>query len=504
MEVEWYMSALWTMGWEIVFTPSVFGPFLAGVLLGVIFGAMPGVSASMAVVLALPSVYRMDSVAAIVFLVAVYCASITGGSITAILYRVPGTSSSAPTALDGYTMAQRGETGKALGISLMASSAGGLAGTFFMIWAAPLFSTAARALNPSEWFGVLLFSMLVLACLDRRNFVKTLISGLLGLFLACVGKDPIGDNVRLAGGNAYLLSGIEMLPVMIGVFAAAEVLKRTEKGNNTSWADLEKPKTKEPIKIILPGFGELFRQWKTWLRSSFLGILVGILPGAGATIASFLSYAIEKRVSKQKHLLGTGISEGIMASEAANNAATGGSMVPLLSLGIPGGNAAAIIMAVMAAQGVFLGPDLMVSHPKYLAGVFGSMVLTNLFMVAAAIFLAKSFARFLLVPYSLSGPVILMTAAAAAYGLHGQFADVVLMAGAGIFGCVFIRLGYNASALILGMLLGPMCEASFRRAYMAEGSFMWIFTNPDTTAILMICVVMLLYPLAKQFVVRRT
>ncbi len=161
-------------------------------------------------------------------------------------------------------------------------------------------------------------------------------------------------------------------------------------------------------------------------------------------------------------------------------------------------------MAVMAAQGVFLGPDLMVSHPKYLAGVFGSMVVTNLFMVAAAIFLAKSFARFLLVPYSLSGPVILMTAVAAAYGLHGHFADVVLMAGAGIFGCVFVRLGYNASALILGMLLGPMCEASFRYAYMTEGSFMWIFTNPDTTAILMICVVMLLYPLAKQFVVRRT
>lgn len=458
----------------------------------------------MAVALALPFVCSMDSVTGIVFLVAVYCASITGGSITAILFRVPGTSSSAPTAIDGYTMAQRGEAGKALGLSLTASAVGGLAGTWIMILAAPLLSAAAKGLAPSEWFAVLLLSMLVLACLDRGNFVKTLISGLFGLFLACVGKDPVSGMARFTGGSSFLLSGIQMLPVMIGLFAMTEVFKRTAKGRQISWTDREKPEAREPLKIMLPGFGELCRQWGTLLRASLLGIVVGILPGAGATIASFLSYAVEKRVSKQKHLLGTGISEGIVASEAANNAATGGSMVPLLSLGIPGGNAAAIIMAVMAAQGVFMGPGLMEKQPEYVAGVFGSMFLTNLIMVAAAILLAKGFARFLLAPYSLLGPVILMAAVIAAYGLHGSFADVVVMAGAGMLGFLFVRLGYNPSALILGMLLGPVCETSFRSAYvLADGSFRWVFTNPDTTAILMVCAAMLFYPLVKRFLIRR-
>lgn len=283
-------------GLKIVLTPSTFLMITAGTILGVIFGAMPGVSASMAVALALPFAYAMNPVIAIAFLVAVYCASITGGGITAILFRIPGTPSSAPTTFDGYPMAQRGEAGKALGFSLVASAVGGLIAAFAMALISPQLSAVALKFGPSELFAVSFLGLSVLSCLDSGNIVKTLISGLLGLLLACVGMDPMLGIARFTWGNSTLLSGIEMIPVMIGLFAVTEVLKQTVKqkkidGNQES-------ENNGRMKTVLPSFAELWETKITMLRASILGTVVGILPGAGATIASFLSYAIEKKESR--------------------------------------------------------------------------------------------------------------------------------------------------------------------------------------------------------------
>lgn len=484
-------------GLKIILTPSTFLLITAGTILGVIFGALPGVSASMAVALALPFAYAMNPVIAIAFLVAVYCASITGGGITAILFKIPGTPSSAPTTFDGYPMAQRGEAGKALGFSLVASAVGGMVAAFAMALISPQLSSIALKFGPSELFAVSFLGLSVLSCLDSDNIVKTLISGLLGLFLACIGMDPMLGIARFTWGSSTLLSGIEMIPVMIGLFAVTEVLKQTGKPR-TKLESVSKDDDGSKVKTVLPGFKEIWDTKATMVRSSVLGTIVGILPGAGATIASFLSYAIEKKVSKRADKLGTGIADGIVASEAANNAATGGSMVPLLSLGIPGGNAAAIMMTALVIKGVQIGPLLVKTQPDYLASVFGSMFVTNIVMVIVAMAVAKVFAKILAVPYTILGPVIVMLATIGAYALKNNSGDVLLMATAGIIGYLFVKLKYNSAALVLGLVLGQMSESNFRRAYtLTNGSLATIFTKPITAVLMTACVIMLVYPLIK-------
>lgn len=494
------MFDLLSTGLSIVLNPTTFLMLAGGTILGVIFGAMPGVSASMAVALALPFAYSMQPVISIAFLVSVYCASITGGGITAILFKIPGTPSSAPTTFDGYPMAQRGEAGKALGFSLIASAFGGMVAAFAMALVSPQLSAVALEFGPSELFAVSFLGLSVLSCLDSDNIVKTLISGLIGLLLACVGMDPMLGIARYTWGNSTLLSGIEMIPVMIGLFAVTEVLKQTMKPKKIDTKS-DSTSGEKGMGSVVPKFAEIWATKFTMIRASVLGTVVGILPGAGATIASFLSYAIEKKVSKHPEKLGTGIPDGIVASEAANNAATGGSMVPLLSLGIPGGNAAAIMMTALVIQGVQIGPMLIKTQPEYLSSVFGSMIVTNIIMVIVALGVAKVFAQILAVPYSILGPVICIFATIGAYALNNNTGDVMLMAGAGIIGYMFVKLGYNSAALVLGLVLGSMCESNFRRAYtLTDGNMIQIFTKPITAVIMIACVIMLVYPFVKPLI----
>ena len=497
------MFDLLVTGFSIVFAPATFLFIVGGTIIGVIFGAMPGVSASMAVALALPFAYAMKPIVAIAFLVSVYCASITGGGITAILFKIPGTPSSAPTTFDGYPMAQRGEAGKALGYSLIASAFGGLVAAFAMALISPQLAAVALKFGPSELFAVSFLGLSVLSCLDSDNIVKTLISGCIGLLLACIGMDPMLGIARFTFGSSTLLGGIEMIPVMIGLFAVTEVLKQTNKQKKI---DVEKDSTAKggDTSAKLPSLKELWETKWTMIRASVLGTVVGILPGAGATIASFLAYAIEKKVSKHPELLGTGIPDGIVASEAANNGATGGAMVPLLSLGIPGGNAAAIMMTALVIQGVQVGPLLIKQQPEYLASVFASMFVTNIVMVVVSMGIARVFAKILSVPYSILGPVIVMLATIGAYATNNNTGDVVLMVGAGIIGYLFSKLKYNSAALVLGLVLGQMCESNFRRAYtLTNGSIVAIFSKPITFVIVTACVIMLVYPFIKPLVSKK-
>ncbi|MBP3803044.1 MAG: tripartite tricarboxylate transporter permease [Oribacterium sp.] len=497
------MFDLLVTGFSIVFAPATFLFIVGGTIIGVIFGAMPGVSASMAVALALPFAYAMKPIVAIAFLVSVYCASITGGGITAILFKIPGTPSSAPTTFDGYPMAQRGEAGKALGYSLIASAFGGLVAAFAMALISPQLAAVALKFGPSELFAVSFLGLSVLSCLDSDNIVKTLISGCIGLLLACIGMDPMLGIARFTFGSSTLLGGIEMIPVMIGLFAVTEVLKQTNKQKKI---DVEKDSTAKggDTSAKLPSFKELWETKWTMIRASILGTVVGILPGAGATIASFLAYAIEKKVSKHPELLGTGIPDGIVASEAANNGATGGAMVPLLSLGIPGGNAAAIMMTALVIQGVQVGPLLIKQQPEYLASVFASMFVTNIVMVVVSMGIARVFAKILSVPYSILGPVIVILATIGAYATNNNTGDVVLMVGAGIIGYLFSKLKYNSAALVLGLVLGQMCESNFRRAYtLTNGSIMAIFSKPITFVIVTACVIMLVYPFVKPLISKK-
>ena len=488
------------MGFGVIFDPMTFLYIALGTIGGVIVGAMPGMSASMAVVLGMTFSYALDPMPALAFLVAVYCAAITGGSITAILFCIPGTPSSATTTFDGYPMAMRGEADVALGLSLITSAIGGLFSAFCMFFLTPQLAEAALEFGPSELFAVSFLGLSILTCLEDNNgnVLTTVISGLMGLWLACIGLDPILGNVRFTFGITKLVAGVEMIPVMIGLFAVTEVLKQLHKRDEI---DLSKQVTSN---TALRGLGLWKMKW-TILRGAVIGTIVGILPGAGATIASFLSYAIEVKCSSHPETFGHGEPLGLVASETANNAATGGAMVPLLALGIPGGNAAAIMATALAVKGVTMGPLLLTTEPGYMYATFASMMLTNVTMVIVSIVIAKVCAKVLAVSYHYLGTTIILLAALGSYSGAKSTGDVILMAIAGILGLSFKFLGLNSAALVLGLVLGQMCEKNMRNAVtLAKGDLVAAFvTKPITIVLLTACVLMFAWPIVRPMIQKR-
>lgn len=493
-------------GFAVVFEPSMFLLMVVAVMLGTIFGALPGVSATMAVALGVPFTYSMSPVKGIAFLVAIYCASITGGSITAILFKIPGTPSSAPTTIEGYALAQQGRAGYAMGVSLAASAMGGMFSALAMLLLSPQLTKAALSFGPSELFAVTFLGLSILTSLDSDNMNRCIISGLLGLFLSCVGIDPLLGIPRLTFGSSILTSGIEMIPVMIGIFAVTEVLKQTEK---STFLKAEDGIDGGKVKTEFPKLKEYWALKWNILRHSFIGTIVGILPGAGATIASFLSYSSEMKMCKHPELVGKGSVELLCASETSNNAATGGAMVPLLTMGIPGGSAAAIMMSALVLKGVQMGPLLLVNQPEFLAATFSSMFVANILMVFAAMLVARVFAKILAVPYSVLGPIIVMLATIGSYSTKNAIVDVQLMAIAGVVGFLFKACHFDATALILGLVLGPLCETNLRRAVtIANGDSIFekilgLLQRPITGFLLLVCVVMLLYPVIKPMLSKK-
>lgn len=479
-------------GVSIVFQPTMLLMVVLAIVLGTIFGALPGVSATIAVALGLTFTYTMEPIQAIVFLVAIYCSAITGGSITAILFKIPGVPSSAPTTFDGYPMAQKGQAGKALGVALFTSAVGGLFSAFAMFLLSRPLTNAALAFGPSDLFAITFMGLSILTCLDSDHVLTTLISGLLGLLLACIGQDKMYAVQRLTFGSRQLLAGVEMIPVLIGLFALTEVFKQT---NKKDFLNPEDGIGGGKVNTEMPTLKEMWSIKWIMLRCSIVGCIVGILPGAGATIASFLCYTMENKISKHPEKFGTGIIDGVAASETANNAATGGAMVPLLSLGIPGGNAAAVMMSALVLKGVQLGPLLLVNQPTYLGATFVSMFLANILMVVVAIGIAKIFAQILGVPYAYLGPIILMLALIGSYANQMSMADVQIMVIAGVIGLIVKACHFNSAAMVLGLVLGGMCEQNFSRAYtMARGNFATMFLRPIAGPIMIVCIVMLVTP----------
>lgn len=488
------MMELLMSGISAVFNPSMFFMVCVAIILGTVFGALPGVSATMAVALGLTFTYTMEPIPAIVFLTAIYCSSITGGSITAILFKIPGVPSSAPTTFDGYPMAQRGEAGKALGVALLASAIGGLISAIAMFALSQPLTAAALQFGPADLFAITFMGLSILTCLDSDHVLTTIISGLLGLLLACIGQDKMYAVQRLTYGSQQLLAGVEMIPVLIGLFAVTEVLKQTNPKKKRMTGDDGIGGGK--VNTQMPSIKEFLSIKWTLLRCSVVGTVVGILPGAGATIASFLCYTMENKISKYPEKFGTGIIDGIAASEASNNAATGGAMVPLLSLGIPGGNAAAVMMSALTLKGVQLGPLLLTNQPEYLSATFVSMIVTNILMVVVAMAIAKVFAQILAIPYSYLGPIIVMLALIGSYANQMAIADVRIMVLAGVLGLLVKVCHFNSAAIVLGLVLGSMCESNFSRAYlMSKANLGAMFFRPIAGVIMIVCIILLITPI---------
>jgi putative tricarboxylic transport membrane protein len=480
-----------------VFTPLNLALIIGGTAFGMICGALPGLSASMSIILLLPFTYGMQPVQAIVTLVAVYIGAACGGSISAILLRTPGTPEAVATTFDGYPMAMKGKAGRALGLAVSASSTGGIFSALMMILCAPLLATVALKFQSAEYFGLALLGLSCITSIGSKNQLKAVFACLMGLLLSTVGLDEINGLHRFVYGSPFLMNGINYIPVMIGSFALAEVYKIVEERTRSGGSAGEMIASKVSLEMIK--LKELVGKWITLLKSSIIGTVIGIVPAAGGAIAALVAYGEASRSSKTPEEFGKGIDEGILAPESANNAAVGGSMVPTMVLGIPGSPTAAVIMAAFMIHGLRPGPLLLKDQPILLNTIFIGIILASLLLFIVGRYITRQFARILKLPYPLLGTLVIVLGIIGAYALKNSFYDILLALIFSVVGYFFDRYKFSNSAMILGLILGSIAENSLRKQLIvSDGSLAGFFTRPIALVVLLFSLIAFLSPFIRN------
>ncbi|MEM1430386.1 MAG: tripartite tricarboxylate transporter permease [Pseudomonadota bacterium] len=468
--------------------PNLLVLLFAATLGGVIIGALPGLNATTGAALLLPFTITMDPIPAIAILTTIYCAATFAGAITAILINTPGTSASATTCLDGFPLAQRGEAGRALGMATVSSTIGGIISVVCLMLAAPLMARMAYNFAPPEYFALTVFGISMLATIGDGTPLKNIIAGALGVLLATVGKDLLTTVERFTFGFNELSEGIGFVPVMIGIFGISELLVQAERLNVERKQVFMKA-------IKLPSREDYRKVWKTILRSSGIGTFIGILPAEGATVASMIGYNEARRWSKTPEEFGKGAIEGIAGSEAANNSATGGAMVPTLALGIPGSPTAAVILAGLMVHGLQPGPTMFTDQAEFAYAIFWAMLLVNLMFIFVGLFGAKIFARVTFVPVQILWPVVFTFSIVGAYALDQSMLDVYIALAAGVIGYFMRRFGYSVVPLAIGLILGGMLEKRLGQSLIMLDDQWWLmFTRPLTLLFFVLTILALFGP----------
>lgn len=475
-------------GLALLGDPYILFVVFAGTIIGIIVGALPGISGSTTTALLLPLTIGMGPIPSIAFLGAIYCAANFGGSITAILVNSPGDPSASATAIDGYQMAVRGQAGRALGISAVASAIGGLFSIVVLIVAAPLLARVAYSFGPPEYFALAVFGLSMVAATGGESAIKNLIAGAFGVLIATVGLDLTTGVERFTFGIYSFSDGIEFVPVLIGLFALSELLEQAAAaGRGSSMIALGA--------VALPTWADLRKCAKTIALSSGLGTFIGILPALGATTAAVIAYSETKRWSKNKEEFGKGAIEGVAGPEAANNAAVGGAMVPALSLGIPGSATTAIILAGLIVQGVRPGPHLFNEQPQLLYAVFSSMLLANLLYLALGLGFAKTFARISMVPAPFLWPAVFVLSVIGAYAPNQSLAEVWVAIAFGFIGFAMRRFGFSPAPMVIGLVLGKMTEETFKQSLlMFDLSWSGFLDRPIALGLLLVTAALLIGP----------
>ena len=472
---------------SLIFTLEGLLVLILGTMLGIILGALPGIGSTVAVAIVLPFTLTMSQAPAILLLLAVYAGSVYGGSISAILINTPGTPQSAATCLDGYPMSQRGEAGIALGWSTMASIFGGITSAVLLIFAAPQLAAFALNFGPIETFALILLGMTCIVSVSEGSVFKGLLAGSVGVFLATVGGDPITGEARFTFGDYRLIAGFNLLAVVIGVFALSEVLLRA---SQTMSRDA---RLFQFDGIRLPALSQWKGRLKGLVKSIAIGCGIGVLPGTGAATAAFISYAEARRSSPRKDAFGTGEPDGIIASESANNAVTGGALVPTLALGIPGDAITAVMLATLTLHGITPGVRLMEENPVLITAIFSGFFLINLLLLPLGLLVSKGAAPLLRVSESLMLVAISVLCVVGVYFVRGNPFDLLVMVFAGVIGFLMRRQGYPMPPLVIGMVLGPTLELSLRQGLiLTDGSFLAFFTGHPIALTLMIIVLLAL------------
>ncbi|MDI6753227.1 MAG: tripartite tricarboxylate transporter permease [Thermodesulfobacteriota bacterium] len=467
-----------------------------GVTVGNIVGVLPGFGPVSAVAILIPLMYGVEPVSAIILLAGIYYGAMYGGSITSILLKIPGESSSVMTAIDGYELALKGRAGPALGISAIASFVAGTLSVIFLTFFAPLLASFALSFGAPEYFSLMVMGFAAVAVLSTGDALKGGISAVLGIILATVGSDVITGIPRFHFGSIYLLDGIDFLVVAIGVFAIAEVLDnvvtKSKFGQRLSYGKWTN---------LLPSLNDLKVSFWPTIRATFIGFTTGVLPGAGATIASFISYATEKRVSKYPEKFGTGVMEAVAGPEAANNAATGGAMVPLLTLGIPGSNVTAVMLGALMMLGLQPGPLLFKEHPTFVWGFIASMYVGNVMLLILNIPLIGVFVQVLRLSFPIIAILVLEISLVGVYAFNNNIFDLYIMFVFGIIGFLLKKLDFPLAPMILALVLGRIFEEHCRRSLIiSDGSFTIFLTRPISLTLLVVAVLVMFYPMILDFI----
>lgn len=468
---------------------------LLGTLTGLALGALPGLDATTGVALLLPVTYVLAPVPALMFFVSLYAAGVFAGSITAILFRIPGSSEAIMTAIEGHHFTARGEAGTALGVAIACSAIGGIVATVALFTVTPMLASVAIRFGPSEYFALGVLGLSCIAAVSAEDPMKGLIAALIGLLLSTVGIDQITGVKRFEFGITSILAGIPFVPAMIGLFAASEVYRRIAQRDLMLVA--EAADGDSHVRLRMPRLAELLRLRWTILRSSLLGLFVGILPGAGATTAAILSYSTEVRLSKDPSGFGKGKIEGVAAPETANNAAAVGAMIPLLSLGIPGSGTTAVLIGAFLIHNLQPGPLLFMNNSDIAYALFSGIAITNLTVLLLAPVFIRFFVRLVLVPYPVLATSILSVSIIGSLSF-GDVNSVAVMLAFALLGLVLEATRYPLAPVVLGMVLGPIVETSLRRALLMSGFDLWeILTRPLTAVLLLVAVIFVTAPLVR-------
>jgi putative tricarboxylic transport membrane protein len=478
---------------QALFTPiSLFAVFI-GTTSGVIVGGMPGLTATMAVALLIPVTFALEPLTGLLLMGGVYCGAMYGGSIPAILLRTPGTPAAVATAMEGYPMTQKGQGGLALKVSVVASFTGGMFSALVLLLVAPILAIFALTFGPPEYFllAILGLAGIVSMADDENRLIKAIISGLIGLIMAVVGTDPMSGMLRYTGGLTDLFDGIAFMPALIGMFSISQMLELTGAKSIVSDASVITKIKREPLPKGIH---------KPIVLGSLVGTIVGILPGEGATIAAFMSYNIARRRSKNPELFGKGNPEGIAAAEAGNNGCVGGSLVPTLTLGIPGNSVAAALLGGLLVHGLIPGPELFTKYGVMTYAFIMSLFIANIVFLLLGLFMAPYFARISLTPTALLIPVVCLFSVLGSYAMNNSILDIFVALLCGLAAILLQKTGFSLGALILGLILGPIAETGFAQALiMGHGSYTIFFNRPQALALWAIIFLLLVPPIYQIF-----
>jgi putative tricarboxylic transport membrane protein len=482
------------LGFSVALTPVNLFWCLVGVILGTMVGVLPGLGPAATIAMLLPLTLKMDHTTAIIALAGIFYGARYGGSTTSILLNIPGESSSVVTCLDGYQMARQGRAGAALGISAIASFVAGTVGVLGLMLVAPPLARFALRFAPPEYFALMVLGLAMVVFLAGESMVKALLVMLVGLWIATIGTDLFTAESRFTFGQVKLLGGVDFIAATVGVFAIGEVMVNLE-----SQGGAEIFKLAKGLRNLLPTLQDLKDCRFAFLNGSVIGFVVGALPGAGATVASFLSYGLEKAVSRHPEKFGTGVIEGVAAPEGANNADAGGALVPLLTLGIPGGNTTAILLGGLILWGYKPGPLLIQEHPELFWGLVASMYIGNVLLLVLNLPLVPLFAQILRLPYYVLYPLILGISIVGVYSVNNSLFDVWMMGLFGLLGYLMRKLDFPAAALILGMVLGDGLERALRQSLMmSQGDITILAARPISGTLLFFAAVILCLPVVRK------